>query len=93
MNEYRFSVGQAGEIQDEQGNRGPEHFTAVRVIKNAGGTGFAEAKAGVLATLRNQEQQMRAHPEELRRTRRLIDKVQGLDEGTADLYPNGEKWL
>ena len=94
MNQYRFSFDQDGHTLDANLQPGPEHTLAVCLIKNPeSGTAFGEAKAGALTALRRQAQSLAEHPEELRVVERRISRVEALDEGTADLLPDGENWL
>lgn len=88
MNQYRFSTDQRGTLF---GTVGPLHTLNVTLLKNpVGGVHFEAAKAGALATLRREEHGLLQHPEELRGIRKLIARVEALDEGTADLMPDGE---
>lgn len=96
MNLYSFELDQEGHTltPDADHGPGPQHFTAVRLIKNGdGGIAFAKAKDEVLGALRRQLQQVAGQPDEERRTHGLIDKVEGLDEGSAQRMPDGENWL
>ena len=90
---FRFAV-QIGRIVREDGSQGPEHFDLVHVIKgDPGGTSFDVAKDGALRTLRRCEGWLEGYPDELRRTRQLIAKVEGLDEDAATRLPDGRNEL